>query len=99
MGRNIFCGGGGQTLYLRSYLIRELLELTDLQKFIDKYEIGFTKVPPEYNINSSWLGGSIIFSLTVAKNFFTNSQQFRENGNDIDSIDDKLAQGIKEGKE
>jgi actin-related protein len=97
--RIIFCGGGGQVLGLRSILIQHLLQSTDLQKSLENYEIGIRNVPSEYSATSSWIGGSILFSLSYADNFFTNKQTYYERKDRaIDFIDDQLNTAIIEGK-
>ncbi len=97
--RIVFCGGGGQVLGLRSILNRQLLQSTDLQKSIENYEIGITNVPSYYSATSSWNGGSIIFSLSFADNFFTNKQVYSERKDQaIEFIDEYLTTAITEAK-
>ena len=97
--RIIFCGGGGQILGLRSFLIRQLFKSTDLQKSIKNHEIGIRNVPSEYSANSSWLGGSIIFSLSYADKFFINKQEYYDKReSSLEFIDKELAIAIRERK-
>lgn len=97
--RIIFCGGGGQILGLRSFLIRQLFKSTNLQKSIKKYEIGIRNVPSECSATSSWLGDSILFSLTYSDNFFLKKQDYNNKKDGaIDFIDEKLSTAIKEQK-
>ncbi len=109
-GRIIFCGGGGQVLGLRSFLIRELFKSTELQKSTKwegfygsssdssiirasfrNYDIDLKIVPSGYQSNSSWLGGSIIFSLKYAQDFFTSKQNYYDNKEKhIGFVDERL---------
>ncbi|MFX1299099.1 MAG: hypothetical protein ACFFD2_30095 [Promethearchaeota archaeon] len=109
--RIIICGGGGQVLGLRSLLISELFKATDLQKYLNpkipsfssslvrttfkNYEMGIRIVPPEYHLNSSWVGGSIVFSLKYANNFYVKRQNYEKNDQIIDFCDRELTNGIK----
>nr|AKC94957.1 putative actin-related protein [uncultured organism] len=96
--RIIFCGGGSQVLGLRSFLIHQILKSTDLQKSIEKYEVGIKNVPPKESIISSWLGGSILFSSSYSKKFFISKQNYTNKNRTINFIDEELAAGIKNHK-
>ncbi len=109
--RIIICGGGGQVLGLRSRIISELFKTTDLQKYVHpkipsfsdtlirsqfkEYEMGIRVVPSEQSVNSSWLGGSIVFSLKYANNFYINKENYEKSGQSIDFCDRELTKGIK----
>ncbi|NVM29925.1 MAG: hypothetical protein HWN65_13875 [Candidatus Helarchaeota archaeon] len=109
--RIIICGGGGQVLGLRSRIISELFKTTDLQKYVHpkipsfsstlvrskyrNFDLGIRVVPSEYSVNSSWLGGSIVFSLKHASNFYINRENYEKSGQSIDFCDRELANGIK----
>ena len=95
--RLFFCGGGSLLLDLTSYLLEQLYQSTDLKKSVDNYEIGIKSVPSEQSAISSWLGGSILFSMSIANDFITNKIDYEKEGNTINFIEDKFFKAITEG--
>lgn len=94
--RIIFCGGS-QVSNLISSLIKQLNQFPDIQKSIENYEIGIKNIPSEQSAISSWVGGSVLFSISQINNFITNHADFKKNNRIIDFIEEKLAKTIIEG--
>ena len=107
--RIIIGGGGSQVLGLRSILMEQLFEHTDIKELIKKYIMDFgndshafhsfvRNVPPESYVTSSWLGGSIIFSLKDAYTLLETPEIYEKNKSRINFCDKKLSSGINANK-
>lgn len=94
--RIIFCGGN-QVSDLISSLMKQLNQFPDIKKSIENYEISIKNVPSEQSAISSWVGGSVLFSISELNNFITTQADFENNNRIIDFIEEKLAKAIIDG--